>query len=385
MNKLSSMLGNIFSADQLRKSSQDRVISLFVLGACLRFLSKIPLPCIDYSLLPLSNRPCFLALGILPLVQASLLVQVFNSAKPKSDEDDFDKYQKTQKQIKIVSACIAVLVSIGQVRSLSPVMYSYTLMSKFILGIALITGGLILIWISEWVSESFSISGSVVVLTFTSVIDDVIRLVLEATNLGGGPRFILGLYVLAIAAFTTFISKSTVEFPILSSKQSYSEQSKPSLLPFAINPGAVMGLVSAESLLRIFQSGISQLTFLTLSPLLFGGFISLLRFILIITFSYYCSKLQVDSDKVSKELITMNMTILRKSPGQETQNYLEDELKRTYLSAGLMLALLVGISDVLDNYYPTIGLKSNLSSLLILFGTMLDLEDRLFDLGLKKA
>jgi len=379
------MLGNIFSADQLRKSSQDRVISLFVLGACLRFLSKIPLPCIDYSLLPASNRPCFLALGILPLVQASLLVQVFNSAKPKSDEDDFDKYQKTQKQIKIVSACIAVLVSIGQVRVLSPVMYSYTLMSKFILGIALITGGLILIWISEWVSESFSISGSVVVLTFTSVIDDVIRLVLEASNLDNRPRFILGLYVLAVAAFTTFISKSTVEFPILSSKQSYSEQSKPSLLPFAINPGAIMGLVSAESLLRIFQSGISQLSFLSISPLLFGGFIGFLRFILIITFSYYCSKLQVDSDKVSKELITMNMTILRKSPGQETQNYLEDELKRTYLSAGLMLALLVGVSDILDNYYPTIGLKSNLSSLLILFGTMLDLEDRLFDLGLKKA
>jgi len=50
-----------------------------------------------------------------------------------------------------------------------------------------------------------------------------------------------------------------------------------------------------------------------------------------------------------------------------------------------MLALLVGISDILDTYYPTIGLKSNLSSLLILFGTMLDLEDRLFDLGLKKA
>ena len=170
MNKLSTMLANMFSAEKLRKSAQDRVLSLFVLGACLRFLSKIPLPCIDYSLLPPSNRPCFLALGILPLVQASLLVQVYNSVKPKSEDDDFDKYQKTQKQVKIVSACIAVLISIAQVRTLSPVMYSYTLMSKFILGTTLITGGLVLIWISEWVSESFSISGSVVVLTFTSVI-----------------------------------------------------------------------------------------------------------------------------------------------------------------------------------------------------------------------
>jgi len=92
----------------------------------------------------------------------------------------------------------------------------------------------------------------------------------------------------------------------------------------------------------------------------------------------------VDSDKVAKELLTMNMTIVNKSPGQETQNYLEDQLKRTYLSAGLMLALLVILSEILDIYYPTIGLKSNLSSLLLLFGTMIDLENRLFDLGLKK-
>ena len=379
------MIRNIFSAEKLRTSTQERVLSLFILGAFLRFLSKIPLPCIDYSLLPDSNKPCFLALGILPLVQASLLVQVFNSAKPKSEDDDFDKYQKIQKQIKIVSTVIAVFVSLGQVKALSPVMYSYSLSSKFILAITLITGGLTLIWLSEWVSESFSISGSVVVLTFTSVIDDVIRLGVEATNLDWIPKLLFAVYVLSVAAFTTFISKSTIEFPILSSKQSYSEQSKPSLLPFAINPGAVMAIVSAESLLRIIQSGLIQFGILSVNPNLFTVLFSLLRFVLIITFSYYCSKLQVDSEKVAKELISMNMTILRKSPGQETQNYLEDELKRTYLSAGLLLAILVGLSDLIDGYYPTIGLKSNLSSLLILFGTMLDLEDRLFDLGLKKA
>jgi preprotein translocase subunit SecY len=81
----------------------------------------------------------------------------------------------------------------------------------------------------------------------------------------------------------------------------------------------------------------------------------------------------------------MNMTILRKSPGQETQSFLEDELKKTYLSAGLLLAFLVVFSDLVDLYYPAISLKANLSSLLILFGTMLDLEDRLFDLGIGKS
>lgn len=378
------MLLNIFLAPKLKIASQSKIFSLLVLGACLRFLSKIPLPCIDYTLLPTSNRPSFLALGILPLVQASLIVQVFNSAKAKNEDEDFDKYQKIQKQIKFVSILIAIFISIGQLKTFFPVMYNYGIFYKILLITSLISGAISLIWISDWVSEAFSISGSVVVLTFTSVIDDVIRLLSEATNLNNLSRLFLALYVLAISAFTIFISKSTIQFPILSSKQSYSDQSKSSSLPFAINPGAVMALVSAESLLRLLQLGISQTT-LVINPLILAYGLGLLRFVLIITFSYYCSKLQVDSDKVAKELLTMNMTILGKSPGQDTQNYLEDELKKTYLSAGFILAILVSLSDFLDIYYPTIGLKANLSSLLILFGTMVDLEDRLFDLGLKKV
>lgn len=381
MEKINSITKGMFSSQTFRKSPYSRIISLFAVGAFLRLLSKIPLPFIDYSLLPLSNRPCFLALGILPIVQASLLVQVFNSIKPKTDEDDFDKYQKIQKQIKIVSTIISVVVSINQVRTLSPIMSSYTITSKVILGVSLIIGGLVLLWISEWISETFSISGSVVALTFTSVIDDVIRLISEASNFDLKLKLIFASYIVAVAAFTTFISKSSIEFPILSSKQSYSEQSKTSVLPFAINPGAVMALVSAESLVRISQVGFSKIGFLSFDSSISSVGTSILRFILIVSFSYYCSKLQVDSDKVAKELITMNMTILRKSPGQETQTYLEDELKKTYLSAGLLLGLLVMFSDLVDSYYPGISLKANLSSLLILFGTMLDLEDRLFKFG----
>lgn len=378
------MLFNVFSAQKFKASSQGRIFSLFLVGTLLRFLSKIPLPYVDYSLLPAFNRPNFLVLGILPVVQASLIVQLFNNAKPKNDEDDFDKYQKIQKQIKLISFGIAILLSLNQLKSLSPVLVNYGFETKIFIFLTLIAGGLTLIWLSDWVSETLSVSGSVVVLTFTSVIDDVIRLISEANNLDILPKLFFVAYVLGVASFTTFISKSTIEFPILSSKQSYSDQLKTNYLPFAINPGTVMALVSAESVIRLIQLGINQLPIMSLPAIVAPLMSGLLRFSLIIIFSYYCSKLQVDSDKVAKELLTMNMTILKKSPGQETQNYLEDQLKKTYLSAGLILAILVGLSEILDIYYPTIGLKANLSSLLILFGTMVDLEDRLFDQGLKK-
>lgn len=362
-----------------------RILSLFAFGAFIRFLAKIPLPFLDYSLLPNSNRPSLLLLGIVPIVQASLLVQVFNMIKPKGDDDDFEKYQKIQKQIKILSTIISIVLSFAQVRSLSPYMSSYTLLSKIMLGSTLVLGGVIIAWISEVLSETFLMSGSVLVLTFTSVLDDVLRVVVDTLRLSLSLKFVCGIYLITVAAFTIVISKSVLEFPILTSKQSYSEQSRSSILPFSINPGAVMALVTAESLLRIGQLGFDKLNLISsTSPIVFILF-SILRFVLLVSFSYYCSKLQVDSDKVSKDLMTMNMTILGTTPGEETQYYLERRLKATYLSAGLLLGLLVVITDIVDLYYPILSLKSNLSSLLILFGTMADLEDRLNVVGIEKS
>jgi preprotein translocase subunit SecY len=364
----------IFDPSELEKSSQKKLVSLVLVGIGLRILSRAPLPGIDYSLLPQSNQPGILELGILPFIQASILAQLINF----NDDDEFNKQNKIQKQIKYLSVGIAIITAITKVKSLAPAMYSYTIISTVLLGITLITGAIILIWVSEWISEIFSLSGSVVVLLITSIVDDLFRLFSQARVANNEPFFIFILYLILVSAFAIFFSRSTINFPIRSSRQAYSKQLQSSTISFTVNPGAVMALVSTESLIRLFLSNIGGLIFISKYSLIFSSFVNIVRFVLIVVFSYYSSKLQVDSDKVAKELNTMNITILTKSSNETVKEYLDRVLKKTYIGGGVLLAALVALSEILGMYYPAINLRANLSSLMILFGTLHDLDDRIF-------
>lgn len=375
MKDLRSILRrSIFDPYELEKSSQKKLFSLILIGIGLRILSRTPLPGIDYSLLPVSNQPGLLELGILPFIQASILAQLINI----NDDDDFNKQAKVQKQIKFISLGIALITSITKVKLLAPAMYSYNPLSVILLIATLITGAIVLIWVSEWISEAFSLSGSVVVLLLTSIIDDLFRLFSQARAVDGQPVGIFILYLLLVSAFAIFFSRSTINFPIRSSRQAYSKQLQSSVISFTVNPGAVMALVSTESLIRLFLSNLTGFSFINKYLFIVSAIVSVIRFVLLIVFSYYCSKLQVDSDKVAKELNTMNVTILTKSANETLKEYLDRVLKKTYIGGGILLAILVAFSEILGFYYPVINLRANLSSLMILFGTLHDLDDRIF-------
>lgn len=365
----------IFDPNELEKSSQKKLFSLVFIGIGLRLISRIPLPGLDYSLLPISNQPGLLDLGILPFIQASILAQLINI---NDNDDDFNKQTKIQKQIKLISVVIAIITSITKVKAFAPAMYSFTPISVLLLITSLLTGAVILIWISEWISEAFSLSGSVVVLLLTSIIDDLFRLFSQVRAANSEPVIIFIVYLILVSAFAIFFSRSTINFPIRSSRQAYSKQIQSSTISFTVNPGSVMALVSTESLIRLVLSNLIGLPLLNKYGFFLSSIVSVSRFILIILFSYYCSKLQVDSDKVAKELNTMNITVLTKSQNETVKEYLDRVLKKTYLAGGVLLALLVAFSEILGLYYPVINLRANLSSLMILFGTLHDLDDRIF-------
>jgi preprotein translocase subunit SecY len=365
-----------FDTQKIKQSSQKKIISLLILGIFLRILSRIPLPGIDYSLLSQSNQPGFLELGVLPLVQASILVQLLNLND--SNDDDFNKQTKIQKQIKYISLGLAIITSLTKLKMLAPAMYSYTLTNNLVITTTLVTGTVVIIWVSEWLTEIFSLSGSVVVLLFTSIIDDLFRLVSQVRVANTQSVWIFILYLVLVSIFAIFFSRSTLNLPIRSSRQAYSSQMQSSTIPFTINPGAIMALVSTESLISLVFSNLTTFGFIANSSVLLSGIIAIIRFVLIVVFSYYCSKLQVDSDKIAKELNTMNVTILTKSSNESVKEYLDRILKKTYLGGGILLAILVAFSEILGMYYPVINLRANLSSLMILFGTLHDLHDRIF-------
>ena len=87
----------------------------------------------------------------------------------------------------------------------------------------------------------------------------------------------------------------------------------------------------------------------------------------------------MDTNKVSKDLANMNITVLNKPNQLPIQNYLDDELKKNYLQTGLRLAFLVALSDIIGLYNPTLNLRLGLNSLLICSTTFIDLGERILD------
>lgn len=354
----------------------EKLFIVLVLGIGLRVLNRVPIPWLDGFIGNTDKQPSLLTIGILPLVQASILVQLINVFQK---DETFDKSQKIQKQTKYITVICALIASITQVKSLMPVLINPSLSNLFFLGFSLFIGALIIVWLSDWISEIFSISGSIVVLSFTTIFDDIINSLSKALELPLFSRSVIFFYYFLILIFSITFSRSTINFPIRSSKQAYSQQDQATSLSFSRNPGAVMALISTEYIISFVSTNISifNVKFLPLSAQFLIPFF--FRFLLIIIFNYYCSKIQMDTNKVAKDLANMNITVLDKPNELPIQNYLDDELKKNYLQTGLRLAFLVALSDIIGFYNPSLNLRLGLNSLLICSTTFIDLGERILD------
>ena len=354
----------------------EKLLVVLLLGIGLRLLNRIPIPWLDGFIGNADKQQSLLAIGILPLVQASILVQLLNVFQK---DETFDKSQKIQKQTKQITVICAFIASITQVKSLISILINPSISNLFFLGFSFFVGALIIVWLSDWISEIFSISGSIVVLSFTTIFDDIINSISKAWELPIFSRSIIIFYYFLILLFSITLSRSTINFPIRSSKQAYSQQDQATSLSFSRNPGAVMALISTEYILSFASSNISIFNFQLLPPVVQFLIPFTCRFFLIIIFNYYCSKIQMDTNKVAKDLANMNITVLNKPNQIPIQNYLDDELKKNYLQTGLRLAFLVALSDIIGLYNPSLNLRLGLNSLLICSTTFIDLGERILD------
>lgn len=365
------------SSNKIFKSLKlEKLLIVLLLGIGLRFLNRIPIPWLDGFIGNSDKTQSLLSIGILPLVQASILVQLLNVFQK---DETFDKSQKLQKQTKYVTVVCALIASITQVKSLFSTLVNPSLQNLFFLGFSLFVGALIIVWLSDWISEIFSISGSIVVLSFTTIFDDIINSISKAWELPIFSRSIIIFYYFLILLFSITFSRSTINFPIRSSKQAYSQQDQATSLSFSRNPGAVMALISTEYIISFASTNISFFNLNFFPPIIQFLIPFSCRFILIIIFNYYCSKIQMDTNKVSKDLANMNITVLNKPNQIPIQNYLDDELKKNYLQTGLRLAFLVALSDIIGLYNPSLNLRLGLNSLLICSTTFIDLGERILD------
>lgn len=375
------------------RSLQSRLFNTFLIILLVRTGNYIPVPNVDQEYLknilysiPLlrnfyTNENLVLgifSLGILPYINASIMIQLLVSIIPSLEKLQKEEGETGRKKIikytRYLTLVWAIIDSISIALALRPILFaqSFVIFSQII--ITLITGSMIVLWLSDLITENGLGNGSSIIITLNilSTLPKTIKTVVDLSNPTSAAISFLTFSLLIICVI--YVQEAVRIIPLISAKQltsKFGNNSKNSYLPLKINQSGIMPIIFASTLLTVINLLINYLVDLNILPNLFTNvefqsiLFRILNFVLIIAFSLFYSNLILNPKELAKDLNKMAVTIPGVRPGNQTSEFLQNMLKRLTLIGALFLAITVTIPKV--NVYGF-----GVTSLLILVGVTLE-------------
>jgi len=388
---------------------QSRVILTFLLIILSRFGTFIPVPGVDHDAFyqSISNNPIvsFLnifsgggfasigvfALGIVPYINASILIQLGTTSIPALEKLQKEEGEAGRQKISQITRYIAlgwaIVQSIGVSFWVRPYVFNWDVQFVIEMTLALTTGSMLVMWISEQITEK-GIGNGASMLIFVNIISGLPKLIQQSSNTVKSENNLFELIALAsifliMIIGIIFIQEGTRRIPIISARQlgKGQIQNKTSYLPLRLNQGGVMPIIFASAFL-VLPAYLSQLTtnsiVLSITTLLSPGSTNktvylLFYFLLILFFSYFYASLILNPADVSKNLKKMESSIPGVRPGKATTDYLQKTLNRLTFLGALFLAFIALVPSLIESVTNISTFKGlGATSLLILVGVAID-------------
>jgi preprotein translocase subunit SecY len=438
MTSFFNKIANIWKIEELKS----KLIFTFILVLFYRLGSYIPLPAIDinevgnildvYSkngtnqqgqgLLGLLSsftggafsRASVLALGVMPYITASIVVQLMTLAIPylQKLQNDGESGRKKISQITrwlTIIICLfqapAYLASITQlfipVTSFSSAylvdpndFWLFWLPSVFIL----VTGTVFTMWIGEKITDK-GIGNGVSIIIMVGILANLPKSIINefniqtGSNAQGGPIFLLLEVVLwlAVVIFCILLTKAVRKIPVQYVKRaqvgsssymrSMSADAIRQYIPLKVNAAGVMPIIFAQAIMflpstlgSLFDDGSSMQITLASFNNVFGLYYNILFAVLIILFTFFYTAVTIPVKQMADDLKKNGGVIPTVKPGEETQFYLDEILSRITLPGAFLLAFLA----ILPAFIVLLGVTQGLAlffggtSLLIMVGVILD-------------
>ena len=337
------------------------------------------------------------ALGILPFINASIIIQLLTAALPVLE--DLQKNEGEAGRRKIAQITRYVSLGWGFLQSIifSLILRQYAVQgisdTTFVLqtSIALVTGSMIVMWFSEIITEKGIGQGAslVIFLNIVATLPKALSSTIEKAQTGDrgdvlGIAVLLGVFLLTIIGII-FVQEGARRIPIVSAKRQIGSTTllpkRQSYLPLKLNAGGVMPIIFASALIFLPIT----IANVTGNPILIK-FASALNpsssnpwpyaltfFALILGFSYFYASLTINPVDVASNLKKGGVAIPSVRPGSKTANYLSGIQNRLTLLGGLFLgsvAIIPAAVERATNVQTFQGLGA--TSLLILVGVAID-------------
>ncbi|MCW6048592.1 preprotein translocase subunit SecY [Microcoleus sp. A2-C5] len=334
------------------------------------------------------------ALGILPYINASIIVQLLTAALPSLEDmqkNDGEAGRRKISQItRYVSLGWAILQSVGIAIWVSPFAQSPGPFFIPQTALALTAGSMFVMWISEVVTER-GIGNGASLLIFINIVSVLPRSLGQTFELAqSGDTQVVGRVVVLLLVFLVtivgivFVQEGTRRIPIISARRQVGRKvyrESRSYLPLRLNQGGVMPIIFASSVLIVpsfLAQSLNQPFLVQVANVLSPNgpapwAYALFYLTLILFFSYFYASLIVNPVDMSQNLKKMGASIPGIRPGQKTSDYVEKVLNRLTFLGAIFLGLVAIVPTAVES---AIGVQTfrgfGATSLLILVGVAIE-------------
>lgn len=338
------------------------------------------------------------ALGILPYINASIIVQLLTAAIPSLEDLQKNEGEAGRRKISQITRYVALGWALFQSTVLAMFLRPYDLDNSggfFVVStvLALTAGSMFVMWVSELITERGIGNGAslLIFLNIVAVLPTSLKQTIDLVEASQNQdqsivARLIGLLVIFLITIVgiVFVQEGTRRIPIISARRQVGRKlylEKSSYLPLRLNQGGVMPIIFASAVL-VLPATIAQATnndFLKrlasdLSP---GGsnpwLYSAFYLVLIVFFSYFYASLIINPVDLAQNLKKMGASIPGIRPGRTTSEFVEKVLNRLTLLGALFLGLVAIVPTAVESAIRVPTFRGfGATSLLILVGVAID-------------
>ncbi|ACK72102.1 preprotein translocase, SecY subunit [Gloeothece citriformis PCC 7424] len=338
------------------------------------------------------------ALGILPYINASIIMQLLTAAIPSLEDLQKNEGEAGRRKISQITRYVALGWAIIQSFGITlGLLVANGVISGGILPIletvlALTAGSMFVMWISELITERGIGNGAslLIFVNIVAVLPKTLGNTIDYAQTGGRQAVaqvvILLLVFLIMIVGIVFVQEGTRRIPIISARRQVGRRlyrERTSYLPLRLNQGGVMPIIFASAVLILpFQlarsvSGegtVSQILIQVVNYLQPGSWIYVVFYsLLIFFFSFFYASLIVNPKDMSQNLKKMGASIPGIRPGTATSNYLEGVLNRLTFLGAIFLSIVATVPTLVEGATGVTTFQGlGATSLLILVGVAID-------------
>lgn len=332
------------------------------------------------------------ALGILPYINASIIMQLMAAAIPSLEDLQKNEGEAGRRKISQITRYVALAWAIFQSIGIALFVSGYAenpgpaFIAQTVL--ALTAGSMFVMWVGELITER-GVGNGASLLIFVSIVSTLPRSLGQTIELAqSGNRNLVGGVIILLLVFLVmivgivFVQEGTRRIPIISARRQVGRRlylEKSSYLPLRLNQGGVMPIIFASMVLFLPASlaqflpnneAISQII-RYLSP---GHPLYIVVYLtLILFFSYFYASLIVNPVDMAQNLKKMGASIPGIRPGKATSEYIERVLNRLTFLGAIFLGLVAIVPTAVEGATQVRTFQGlGATSLLILVGVAID-------------